>query len=123
MPQVTNTDIRELKDLIQGLDRKMEKGFSNADSKMDLGFSNADSKIDLGFADLKGQINTLETKLDGKIDTVNSRLTNLEANTKVIADLTEKVGELKNWKQIAIIVFTASVSGAIAWFVRGGVKP
>jgi hypothetical protein len=100
MPQVTNTDIRELKDLIQGLDRKM----------------------DLGFSDLKGQINTLETKLDGKIDTVNSRLTNIETNTKVIADLAEKIGELKNWKQIAIVVFTASVSGAIAWFVKGGVK-
>jgi hypothetical protein len=50
-------------------------------------------------------------------------VTNLEANTKVIADLTEKVGELKNGKQIAIVVFTASVSGAIAWFVRGGAKP
>jgi hypothetical protein len=100
MPQVTNTDIRELKDLIQGLDRKM----------------------DLGFSDLKGQINTLETKLDGRIDTVNSRLTNIETNTKVIADLAEKVGELKNWKQIAIVIFTASVSGAIAWFVKGGVN-
>jgi hypothetical protein len=78
------------------------------------------SQTAVGFADLKGQVSNLETKLDGKIDTVNSRLTNLEANTKVIADLTEKVGELKNWKQIAIVVFTASVSGAIAWFVRGG---
>jgi hypothetical protein len=47
MPQDTNTDIQELKDLIQGLDRKMEKGFSSADSKMDLGFSNADRKMEL----------------------------------------------------------------------------
>jgi peptidoglycan hydrolase CwlO-like protein len=94
MTQVTDTDIRDLKDLITNLDRKIDK---------------LDSKID-----------NLETKIEGKIDTVNSRLTNIEANTKVIADLSEKVGELKNWKQIAIIVFTASVSGAIAWYVRGG---
>lgn len=101
MPQVTNTDIRELKDLIQGLDRKMETGFSNADRK-----------IELGFSDLKGEIKT-----------VNSRLSNLELSAAKLPDLAEKVGELKNWKQIAIVLFTASVSGAIAWFVRGGVKP
>lgn len=85
MPQVTSTDIRELKDLIQGLDRK----------------------IDLGFSDLKGEIKT-----------VNSRLSNLELSAAKLPDLAEKVGELKNWKQIAIVVFTASISGAIAWFVR-----
>jgi hypothetical protein len=87
MPQVTNTDIQELKDLIQGLDRKME----------------------LSFSDLKGEIKT-----------VNARLTNLESNTKAIADLAEKVGELKNWKQIAIVLFTGIVTGTIGWFVRGG---
>jgi hypothetical protein len=87
MPQVTNTDIQELKDLIQGLDRKME----------------------LSFSDLKGEIKT-----------VNARLTNLESNTKAIADLAEKVGELKNWKQIAIVLFTGIMTGTIGWFVRGG---
>jgi hypothetical protein len=87
MPQVTNTDIQELKDLIQGLDRKME----------------------LSFSDLKGEIKT-----------VNARLTNLESNTKAIADLAEKVGELKNWKKIAIVLFTGIVTGTIGWFVRGG---
>ena len=108
MPQDTNTDIQELKDLIQGLDRKMEKGFSSADSKMDLGFSNADRKMEVGFA-----------KLEGKIDNLDSRLSNLESTAAKLPDLAEKVGELKNWKQIAIVVFTASVSGAIAWFFRG----
>jgi hypothetical protein len=89
MPQVTNTDIRELKDLIQGLDKKIE----------------------LGFSDLKGEIKT-----------VNSRLSNLESSAAKIPDLAEKVGELKNWKQIAIVLFTASVSGTIAWFLKGGVN-
>jgi hypothetical protein len=87
MAQATDTDIREIKDLIQGLDRKME----------------------LGFSDLKGEIKT-----------VNSRLSNLESSAAKLPDLAEKVGELKNWKQIAIVVFTASVTGTIAWFVRGG---
>jgi hypothetical protein len=98
MTQATDTDIRELKDLIQGLDRKMELGFANVDRKMEVGFA----------------------KLEGKIDNLDSRLSNLESTAAKLPDLAEKVGELKNWKQIAIVVFTASVSGAIAWFVRGG---
>jgi hypothetical protein len=88
MIQVTSADIRELKDLIQGLDKKVE----------------------LGFSDLKGEIKT-----------INSRLSNLELTSAKLPDLAEKVGELKNWKQIAIVVFTAAISGSIAWFVRSGI--
>jgi peptidoglycan hydrolase CwlO-like protein len=94
MTQATDNDIRDIKDLITNLDKKIDK--------------------------LDGKIDKLETKFDGKFDTVNSRLTNIETNSKILVDLAEKIGELKNWKQIAIVVFTASVSGAIAWYVRGG---
>jgi uncharacterized protein YdcH (DUF465 family) len=87
MTSATDTDIREIKDLISALDKKIDVGF---------------------------------TKIDGKFDAVNARLTNLETNTKTIADLAEKVGELKNWKQIAIVIFTATVGGAIGWFIRTG---
>lgn len=86
MLQVTSADIRDLKDLIQGLDKKVE----------------------LGFSDLKGEVKT-----------INSRLSNLELTSAKLPDLAEKVGELKNWKQIAIVVFTAAISGSIAWFIRG----
>ncbi len=41
-----------------------------------------------------------------------------------IPDLAEKVGELKNWRQFLIITVTASISGFIGWFLRGGnLKP
>lgn len=89
MSQKTDTDIRELKDLITGLREEVRIGF---------------------------------TAVNGRIDMTNTRISNVESNTQKIPDLAEKVGELKNWKQIAIIVFTSSVSGAIAWFVRGGVS-
>lgn len=89
MLQVTSADIRELKDLIQSLDKKVE----------------------LGFSDLKGDVKT-----------INSRLANLEATSAKLPDLAEKVGELKNWKQIAIIFFTALLGGSIGWFVRGSGK-
>ncbi len=105
MTQATDTDIRDLTNLITNLDKKLDK----LDSKID----NLEIKID-------AKIDKLETKIDGKFDTVNSRLTNIESSSKILVDLAEKIGELKNWKQIAIVVFTASVSGAIAWYLRGG---
>lgn len=123
MTQATDTDIRELKDLLTGMREEMRIGFANVDTK----FVEVDKKIDLGFANvttqitrLDGRIDNLETKIDGRFDTVNSKLNNIDINAKTTVDLAEKIGELKNWKQIAIVVFTASVSGAIAWYVRGG---
>jgi hypothetical protein len=44
--------------------------------------------------------------------------------TQKIPDLIEKVGELKNWNQIAIVAITAFTSATITWFIRGGnLKP
>jgi hypothetical protein len=126
MTQATDTDIQELKTAIANL----TSSFGGVREEMRVGFGNVETKFtevkgQIGNLDTKltGQITNLETKFDGKFDTVNSRLSNIDINAKITADLSEKVGELKNWKQIAIVVFTASVSAAIAWFVRGGVKP
>jgi peptidoglycan hydrolase CwlO-like protein len=49
MTQATDTDIRDLTNLISNLDKKLDK---------------LDSKID-----------NLEIKIDGKLDTINTRLT------------------------------------------------
>ena len=37
-----------------------------------------------------------------------------------IPDLAEKVGELKNWRQIAIIIITSTASTVFGWFLRSG---
>lgn len=37
-----------------------------------------------------------------------------------IPDLAEKVGELKNWRQIALVIITATFGGFIGWFIRSG---
>jgi chromosome segregation ATPase len=101
MTQASDVDIQELKDLITRLDRKIDVGFANVDTK---------------FSEVRGEIKDAR----GDIKTLDARLNNLESNTKSIADLAEKVGELKNWKQIAIVIFTATVGGAIGWFVKTG---
>ncbi len=109
MTQATDIDIREIKELITAGNAATQKQIA------DLAMSSQTQ-----IADLREEMRIGFTKIDGKFDTVNARLTNLETNTKAIADLAEKVGELKNWKQIAIVIFTATVGGAIGWFVRTG---
>jgi hypothetical protein len=91
MTSATDTDIQQLKDLIAA---------GNAATQKQIGDLTLEMR--LGFADLKGELKTIDV-----------RLKNLESNSQKIPDLAEKVGELKNWKQIAIVIFTATVGGAI----------
>jgi hypothetical protein len=98
MTQATDTDIREIKDLIAAGNAATQKQIGDLTLEMRLGFS-----------DLRGELKTIDV-----------RLKNLESNSQKIPDLAEKVGELKNWKQIAIVIFTATVGGSIGWFIRMG---
>jgi 16S rRNA C1402 N4-methylase RsmH len=101
MTQATDQDMRELKTAIADLTASV----SGLREEMRVGFSNVETR----FADVRGDIKLLD-----------NRLGNLESTAQKLPDLAEKVGELKNWKQIAIVIFTASVSGVIAWFLRSG---
>jgi chromosome segregation ATPase len=101
MTQATDQDIRELKTAITDLTASV----SGLREEMRVGFANVETRI----ADVRGDIKVLD-----------NRLGNLETTAQKLPDLAEKVGELKNWKQVAIVIFTASVSGAIAWFLRSG---
>jgi hypothetical protein len=91
MTSATDTDIQQLKDLIAA---------GNAATQKQIGDLTLEMR--LGFADMRGELKTIDV-----------RLKNLESNSQKIPDLAEKVGELKNWKQIAIVIFTATVGGAI----------
>ena len=55
---------------------------------------------------------------------IKSTLQTQQQLIQKIPDLAEKVGELKNWRQIVVITITAIISGAITWVIRGGnLKP
>jgi uncharacterized protein YdcH (DUF465 family) len=116
MTQATDTDIQQIKDLITAGNAATQKQIAEFREEMRAGFASADVR----FTRLDGRTDTLETRVLGKFETVNAKITNLESNTKAVGDLAEKVGELKNWKQIAIVIFTAAIGGAIGWFVRTG---
>jgi hypothetical protein len=131
MATATDKDLQQLKDLITAgnaatqkqiadLATATQKQITDMTLEVRASYAQLDKKIDTSFADLKGQINNAESKLEGKIAVCNSKLVGLESTAAKLPDLAEKVGELKNWKQIAIIVFTGSVSASIAWFIRSG---
>ena len=80
------------------------------------------AEIKQDITDVKGDIKGLSEKVSG----IDTRLSNLEASVQKIPDLSEKIGELKNWKQIGLVVITALISaistgtigGFIGWFRR-----
>jgi chromosome segregation ATPase len=126
MTQATDQDIREIKISIDANSRAIDalvKGteantkaiadltasVSGLREEMRVGFANVEVK----FADVRGDIKLLDSRLGNLESTVQS-------TAQKLPDLAEKVGELKNWKQIAIVIFTASVSSGIAWFLRSG---
>ena len=129
MTQATDQDIREIKSSIDANSRAIDTLVKSSEAntkaiadlvasvgglreEMRVGFSNVETKL----ADVRGDMKVLDTRLGN----LESRMNGLESSAQKVSDLAEKVGELKNWKQIAIVVFTASVSGSIAWFLRSG---
>ena len=66
-------------------------------------------KISEDVSDIKTDVAVIKSRLDGQQNAVNK-----------IPDLAEKVGELKNWRQIAIIIITGTISSVITWFLKGG---
>ena len=94
MTAVTDSDLKDLKDLInQRFDELKADG-----------------------AKMSEQIKNLEIG-QAKIE---ARLDEWKPAIHKIPDLAEKVGELKNWRQIALVAITATVGGIVGWLVRGG---
>ena len=104
MPTVTENDLREIKDLIAAQSAQI-------------------TNIQNQFTDFQTQINDLKISV-GKIE---ANLQTQQIYFQKVPDLVEKVGELKNWKQVGLIIITAMISsimsgtigGAIGWLIRG----
>lgn len=66
-------------------------------------------KISEDISEMKTDIAVIKSRLDGQQKAIDK-----------IPDLAEKVGELKNWRQIAIIIITGTASTVFGWFLRSG---
>ena len=80
-------------------------------------------KLDQKLDKLDDRLKNLEigqAKIEGKFDALDGRIKQVESSMQKIPDLAEKVGELKNWRQIALIVITGTVGTLFGWVVRSG---
>lgn len=126
MSRVTENDFKRLEELIIAGQKVLETRLDEMETRLDrLEKGQTAIKSDLnalaiGQAETKGEIKTLDAKIEG----IGERIKTMETSMTKIPDLAEKVGELKNWRQIVIITLTALISSAITWVIRdGNLKP
>ena len=131
MTTVTSNDIQELKDLLSAMRQENRK-------QMIYLREETRKQIDTLKEDNRKQLETLREENNKQFINLHKEITEVKiitakiegtiqsqaVLTQKIPDLIEKVGELKNWKQIAIVAITAFTSATITWFIRGGnLKP
>ena len=127
MTTTSNTEIQQLKEFIKDvfnqLDRKVDSKFNELDKKIDHKFNELDKKIDHKFNELDKKIDNVESNLKqeisdvrGELKVIDARQKNVETSVQKIPEITEKFGELKNWRQIAFIIIAA----VVGWFARSG---
>ena len=131
MTTVTSNDIQELKDLLSAMRQENRK-------QMIYLREETRKQIDTLKEDNRKQLETLREENNKQFINLHKEITEVKIITakiegtiqsqailtQKIPDLIEKVGELKNWKQIAIVAITAFTSATITWFIRGGnLKP
>ncbi|MDJ0719274.1 MAG: hypothetical protein QNJ54_34460 [Prochloraceae cyanobacterium] len=85
----SNTETQEIKQLINDLSKQLDKRFDNIDENIQ-------------------KVQERQARIEGKLEA-------WEPSIHKITDLAERVGELKNWRQIALIAF----AGILGWFLRG----
>ncbi|GBF79867.1 hypothetical protein [Aphanothece sacrum] len=97
----------------------LDEIFTRLEQKID----KLDNKLEQKIDGLENKIDKLEDKIDRQSEEMAGIKATLQAQQPLIQkipDLAEKVGELKNWRQIVIIVLTTIISGSITWVIRGG---
>jgi len=142
MTTVTSNDIQELKDLLSAMRQENREQMISLREETREQISSlreeTREQIDTLKEDNRKQLETLREENNKQFVNLHKEITEVKiitakiegtiqsqaVLTQKIPDLIEKVGELKNWKQIAIVAITAFTSATITWFIReGNLKP
>ena len=111
-----NSDLVAITNLINDrfnqLDRKLDN--TKAELKQEITETKAELRQDI--ARVEGEVKALQVEIRG----VEKRLSNVEAATIKIPEITEKFGELKNWRQTAFVIIAGVVSAFLGWIARSG---
>lgn len=123
MSTVTENDLKRLEDLIIASRDENRTRFTALEAKftgLEAGIATLETSLETRTSALQKELNELRTL----VSRVEGGLQGQQPFIQKIPDLAEKVGELKNWRQIVIIALTALISSAITWGIRGGnLKP
>jgi hypothetical protein len=105
MPPTTDTELKELKDLVIGLREEMRVGFAQVDTK----FAQMEAKMNAQFTEVKGDIKVVDQRvvaLDDKMTGLDDRL---------------KAQDAKFWTLVTIII--GSLAATVSTFVIRYVLP
>jgi DNA repair exonuclease SbcCD ATPase subunit len=143
MATATKSDLQEIKDLIKEQNQKitqLEQKVDEKIDKLDQKITQLEQKVDEKIDKLDQKITQLEQKVEQKIDKLDQKIdrienkvdeidrSQLQIKTRLedwkpsfdkIPDLAEKVGELKNWRSIALVVVSGVIT-TLFWFFRNG---
>ena len=88
---------------------------TKAELKRDIIETKAELKQDI--TRVEGEVKALQVEVRG----IDKRLSNVEASAMKIPEITEKFGELKNWRQTAFVIIAGVVSAFLGWIARAGI--
>jgi hypothetical protein len=108
MTQATDTDIREIRDLLLGLDKKLEIHLLELDKKLEIHITRTEERF-----------NTIETKMDERFNTIDERLKNTDAQLADIK-LQQRSQDNRFWTFFGwLFVAAIGVIAKLAFFSGG----
>ena len=105
MTSSTESELKELKELILSQNERLEAKID----KLQKDVGNLKDELKEDIATLRVDVGKMQVRMDEWSNSIQK-----------IPDLAEKVGELKNWRQIAVIIITGTVGTILGWIVRSG---
>lgn len=145
MTTVTDNDLKEVKELISQLAEKMFDRFDQVNEKINDRFDQVNEKMnnqfdqvnekmndrfDQVYEKMNDQFEQVNEKMNDRFEQVNANINELRISQATVetrledwkpsidktADLSEKIGELKNWRLIGIVLITGFITSIFLIF-------
>jgi DNA repair exonuclease SbcCD ATPase subunit len=106
----------ELKQEITEVKSELKQEITEVKSELKQEITEVKSELKQEITEVKSEFKQEIADLRGDIKTIDARIKNVETAVQKIPDLSEKFGELKNWRQIVFIIIAA----VVGWFAKSG---
>ena len=106
-------DINQLDRKIDAVKSELKQEISEVKSELKQEISEVKSALKQEITEVKSELKQEIADVRGDIKAIDARFKNVETAVQKIPEITEKFGELKNWRQIAFIII-AAIAGWLA---------